>query len=322
MFGERDYIVAANQLRLSSTSSSNDMIARRFPQVFEPPYRVMGASCDFASITAPPEGAQVTWPEIILAVSDPADPARPDLQHPVAVLRDFQGNGTLLSTDPLPFEYPLTVDRPGELWLIVRSPNGRFNAFHNIDILGAGQDELQVDESFVSFSAGGSFNSVMSYGISWRMGLELEGTSALEPLAPPKLVKTESVATEGIRLHFAGPRSLSGLKPTMPVTLSLRYRYATQPYPVASLLEGATIDPADGTIGFSLVKREAHGDSSLYRLSGLHLLQGRLACRLIKLSGASGPVDDELSFGRISGRASAGLEGLWGVTLNNGYRAA
>lgn len=316
MFGERDYIVSANQLRLSAVSALDDMVARRFPQAFEPPYRVTSAACDFASITAPPEGAQVIWPEIMLAVSRPDDPSRPDLADPLAVIRDFRGDGTLISTDPLPFDYPLTVDRPGELWLVVRSPNGRFNAFHNIDILGAGQGELHVDESFVSFDAGRVFQSVMPYGISLRMGLELEGASALEPLAGPKLLKSEDTPDGGIRLHFAAPRSLSGLSPTRPVTLSLKYRHAAQPYPEASLLRDMVADPRDGSVGFNLTRPESRGDSSLYRLTGLRTDRNALAGRLVKLSGP-GPEGGELSLQRVSGRMEAGMEGLWEGTLHS-----
>ncbi len=312
MFGDRDYIVAVNQLRspYSAQSSTGDMAARRFPQVFQPPYRIVGAACDFASITAPPEGLQVTWPEIILALGDPDNPSRPDLENPLAVLENFAGDGTLISSAPLPFKYPIEVDRAGELWLVVRSPQGRFNAFHNIDVLGAGQGELEVDESFISSNGGNTFSSVMNYGVSWRMGLELEGEASLEPLSQPRLVKTETAGgASGLRLHFARTLSLSGVQPSEPVTVSLRSRYATQPYPDASLISGVE-EEADGALRFSMVKRGVSGDSSIYLVSGLHLEKGRLLGVLEKLSG-SGPEGGTLNLGRTAGYLAPGCEGLW-----------
>jgi len=316
MFGERDYIVAANQLRspYSAQSSTNDMVARKFPQVFRAPYRIVGVACDFASITAPPEGAQVIWPEIILALTDQSNPGRPDLEHPLAVIRDFAGDGTLISSWPLPFSYPVEVPQDGELWLVVRSPQGRFNAFHNIDVLGAGQGELEVDESFVSADGGKTFNSVMGYGVSWRMGLELEGESALEPLSQPRLVETRTASgARAVQLYFHPPLSLSGLAPSEPVTLALRYSYATQAYPEASLIE-ALDSGAESGLEFPLLRREAAGDSSLYRVSGLRLDKGRLLGSVEKLSGR-GPVGGALNLGRTAGGLSSGLEGLWQGTM-------
>ena len=205
LFGERDFYVSVNQLAnpFSPTSSTEHMAARRLPAVFEPPYEIVSAVADFASLSAPPEGTQVTWPEIILAVSDPDDPTRPWLENPLAVARNFAGDGTLLSSDPLPFDYPVAVNDSGPLWLVVRSPDSRFNAYHNIDVLGVGQGELQVDESFISFDGGASFSSVMGYGISWRMGVVLQGKNERVPLAEPKLVESDRLGEGGrIRLHF------------------------------------------------------------------------------------------------------------------------
>ncbi|MCE5269710.1 T9SS type A sorting domain-containing protein [bacterium] len=316
MFGERDYIVAVNQLRSPSSaqSSTNDMIARKFPQVFRAPYRIVGAACDFASVTAPPEGAQVVWPEIILARTDPSDPSRPDLEHPLAVIRDFAGDGSLLSSWPLPFTYPVEVPQDGALWLVVRSPQGRFNAFHNIDVLGAGQGELEVDESFISADGGKTFTSVMGYGVSWRMGLELEGESALEPLSQPRLVETRTASgARAVQLFFHPPLSLSGRAPAEPVTISLRYSNAAQSYPEASLIEALDSGAEDG-LEFQLLRHEAAGDSSLYRVSGLRLDRGRMLGTLEKLSG-HGPAGGTLNLGRTAGGLSAGLEGLWQGTL-------
>jgi len=323
LFGERDFYVAANQLRVpfSPYSSTQDLVARKLPQVFEAPYRVVSATCDFASFTAPPEGAQVIWPEIVLAVSDPDDPSRPDLENPVAMISDFAGDGTLLSTDPLPFEYPLTVDRPGELWLIVRSPDRRFNAFHNIDILGAGQDELQVDESFISFDGGATFQSVMDYGISWRMGVVLEGTAELEPLDEPRLVKSELIKSTGrIRLHFKAVKSLSGAKPESAPQIRLRHTYSARAYPLGSILRAVEKSESSGRFAFTLVRSAARADSAVFRVRdfGFDQSTDRLTGEMELVQGAASPIQGgSLSLLRRSGFGTGAFDGLWAGTLGS-----
>ncbi len=322
LFGVRDFYVAANQLRVpfSPFSSTQDLVARKLPQVFELPYRVVSATCDFASFTAPPEGAQVVWPEIILAVTDPADPSRADLENPVAVIRDFAGDGTLLSTDPLPFEYPLIVGRPGELWLAIRSPEGRFNAFHNIDILGAGQDELQVDESFISFDGGATFQSVMSYGISWRMGVVVEGTGDLEPLDEPRLVKSELVKTTGkIRLHFKAVKSLSGAVLETDAQIRLRHTYSTRAYPRGSILEAVEKNEDSGKFSFTLVYYAGRGDSAVYRVRDFGPAESadRLRGEIELIEGHSSVAGGSLSLLRRSGFGTGGYDGLWSGALGS-----
>ena len=320
LFGDRDFYVAANQLRtpFSAVSSTQDMVARKLPQVFEAPYKVVSAVCDFASNTAPPEGAQVVWPEIILAVGDSANLARPDLAHPLAVIRNFAGDGTLLSTDPLPFQYPVSVDRPGELWLLVRSPGNRFNAFHNLDVLGAGQDELQVDESFVSSDGGASFRSVKSFGISWRMGVVVEGTTGLTPLAGPHLAASELVPQSvALRLHFNAVKSLSGYPPEKTPRISLRHTFSAAPYPQASLLESA--EQSDGAVSFNLSRIGRQADTTAYRVSGFRLdetgdqLTGEVALSGGVDQGAAG----ELSLSRLSGSGAGKYDGLWAGTVGS-----
>ena len=110
----------------ASFSSSSEMIARKFPQVFEAPYKVVSATADFNYFSALPVGYGVTWPEIILAVTDPEDPTRPDLENPMAVLENFSGDGTLLSSDPLPFDYPVTESTISIMW--TGSTRGRGNS--------------------------------------------------------------------------------------------------------------------------------------------------------------------------------------------------
>ena len=316
LFGEKDFFVAANQLRVpfSPVSSSEELVARKFPQIFAVPYKVVSATCDFASNTAPPEGAQVVWPEILLAVSDPDDPSRPQIENPLAVIKDFAGDGTLLSTDPLPFEYPVLVEQPGELWLVVRSPERRFNAFHNIDILGAGQGELQVDESFISFDGGATFQSVMNFGISWRMGVVLEGTLEREPLAEPELVRSERNEGErGIRLHFRKVKSLSGELPQLPSQIRLRHTYSAEPYPEASLLRGVHRDSVSGRLVFELVRSAGRPDSTFYRVWDFSLSADgrRLTGRMQALSAGSSIGGGRLELERISGFGSGEYDGLW-----------
>ena len=320
LFGERDFYVAANQLRVpfSPASSSQDLAGRKLPQVFQVPYRVVSATVDFASNTAPPEGVQVVWPQILLAVSDPVNPSRPDLERPLAVIANFAGNGTLLSTDPLPFSYPVTVDRPGALWVVVRSPDNRFNAFHNIDVLGAGQDELQVDESFVSQDGGQTWKSVMSYGISWRMGVVVEGTSGLEPLAEPRLVQGDKPSPGGpIRLHFSHVRSLNGSLDGNSPAISLRHTYSADSYPAASLLQEVTRDPLTGKFSFDLVRIVAPADTARYRVTGFGEtgLTDRLEGEIAGLSGPTGGVSGTLTIARLSGFGAAGFDGLWSGRL-------
>ncbi len=311
MFGERDYFLAANQLRLSALSESTDLVGRRFPQPFAAPYRIIAAAVDFASITAPPEGSQVVWPELILAAADPAAPSRPDLDHPLAVLRDFRGDGTLLSTDPLPFDYPIAVDRPGPLWLVVRSPAGRFNAFHNIDILGAGQGELQADESFLSFDGGRNWQSVFAYGISWRMALVLEGTRELEPLAEPRLAESFAAADGSLRLSFARVRSLSGAAASLPPTIRLRYVSQTAPYREGSLLREVHPDESGRGVAFELVRGRG-ADSTVYAARGVALgADGRLSGELLRRSGPGEPAGGTFLLERTSGGGSGGWEGGW-----------
>ncbi|HLA39401.1 MAG TPA: hypothetical protein VJ417_05350, partial [Candidatus Glassbacteria bacterium] len=320
LFGERDFYVAANQLRVpfSPVSTIQDLVGRKLPQVFDVPYRVVSATVDFASNTAPPEGVRVVWPEILLAVSDPANPSRPELEKPLAVITNFAGDGTLLSTDPLPFNYPVTVDRPGALWVVVRSPDGRFNAFHHIDILGAGQDELQVDESFISHDGGRTWTSVMNYGISWRMGVVVEGTTEREPLAEPRLVMSERPAgTDVLRLHFSRVRSLNGTLDGRSPVITLRHTYSAQGYADASLLQDVTRDDQTGKFSFDLVRVNAAGDTVRYQVTGFGTagLADRLSGGIAPLSGPTGGVSGALALARLTGFGGEMFDGLWSGRL-------
>jgi len=320
LFGDRDFFVAANQLRIpfSPYSSTRDLVARKFPRIFAVPYKIVSATCDFASNTAPPEGALVVWPEIILALGDPQNPSRPDLANPLAVIKNFSGDGTLLTTDPLPFAYPVMVDRPGELWLVVRSPDRRLNAFHDIDILGAGQDELQVDESFVSFDNGASFASVMKYTVSWRMGVVLEGTSEKEPLAGPRLVQSErGSGSQAIKLHFARVMSSSGAEPKLPPQISLRYTYRAEPYPQGSLVQDVRADESTGALSFVLVRHRSRNDSTIYQVDDVLLNDnGRKLSGEVKVVSGSGETG-HLDLERISGFNAGLYDGIWEGTLSS-----
>jgi FlgD Ig-like domain len=321
LFGPADQYRSVNyHLRQprSSFSSDNEMIARRFPQVFEAPYKVTSATGDFNARSAA-AGNVVAWQQIILAVTDPENSSRPDLENPVAVLEDFQGDGTLLSTDPLPFDYPITVDRPGELWLVVRSPERKLNAFHNVDRLDAGQGELQVDESFVSFDGGAVFNSVMDRNISWRMGVILEGTTENVPLVEPRLVSSEWLGEAGaIRLHFSTVKSLSGTAPAEPPVIELRHNYSAAPYPEASLLRGVTAE-GGGAFAFNLTKYNGKTDSVVYRVTGLRSSGEQLGDRLtgqVEVKKSSGTATGgELDLTRVSGSGAAAFDGLWEGTF-------
>ncbi|EFK96756.1 secreted protein [sediment metagenome] len=316
LFGERDFYVAVNQLAnpFSPVSSSQHLAARKLPQIFEPPYEIVSAVADFATLTAPPEGTQVVWPEIILAVSDPANPSRPWLEHPLAVVRNFAGNGTLLSSDPLPFAYPVTVNDTGALWLAVRSPDNRFNAYHNIDVLGVGQGELQVDESFISFDGGATFASVMDYGISWRMGVVVQGLNERVPLAEPVLVESDRLGSGGrIRLHFNRIRTLGGELVQDGPRISLRHTYNAPVYPDGSAFNFVSASGEPGKVDFTLVRRFATGDSSAWRVTGF----GRNA-RGDSLVGAvtpltAGAIDlgGWLMASRVSGYSVSALDGLY-----------
>ncbi|HUU28697.1 MAG TPA: FlgD immunoglobulin-like domain containing protein [archaeon] len=320
LFGERDYFVAANQLRMpfSPFSSTQDLVSRKFPQIFAAPYKVVSATCDFASNTAPPEGAQIIWPQIMLALSDPQDPSRPEIENPLAVIKNFKGDGTLLSTDPLPFDYPVLVDRPGNLWLVVRSPERRLNAFHNIDILGAGQDELQVDESFVSFDGGASFQSVMHFTVSWRMGVTLEGTDEREPLAEPRLVQSEKTGgAQAIRLHFATVKSLSGAAPPAPPSIRLRYTYRAEPYPQGSRLKEVQADPRTGALSFKLVRYLGRLDSTVYNARNVKVDQSgrKITGEIQVLTGGAPDAAGSLDLVRSSGFGTGVFDGIWEGTL-------
>ncbi len=324
LFGERDFFLAANQLAnpFSPVSSSKHLVARRLPRIFEPPYSIVSAVADFASNTAPPEGTQVVWPEIILALSDPANAARPWLENPLAVVRNFAGDGTLLSSDPLPFDYPVEVDGEGALWLVVRSPDGKFNAFHNIDVLGAGQGELQLDESFISHDGGATFSSVMGYGISWRMGVVLSGQNERVPLAEPVLVQSDRMAADRrIRLHFNKIRTLGGELVGQSARISLRHTYNAPERPAGSVLR-QVVREGEGRYSFTLIRTTAGGDSTAWRVSGFGLnargdsLTGSVSALTPGSSGGSS-LGGTLMVGRVSGFASPSLDGLYRGRFEN-----
>ena len=315
LFGERDYYLAANQLAspYSPQSSRQHLVARRLPQVFEPPYTIVSAVADFASNTAPPEGTQVVWPEIILALSDPENSARPWLENPLAVASNFAGDGTLLSSDPLPFEYPVEVNDDGPLWLVVRSPDGKFNAYHNIDILGAGQGELQVDESFISHDDGETFNSVMNYGISWRLGVVVEGRNERVPLAEPVLVQSErATGSDKIKLHFNKLRTLGGELAGGSAVISLRHTYNAPVRQAGSVLRGVARDSV-GRYSFTLVRRESTADSLAWRVSGfgLNARGDSLVGEVTVLTPGAQQLGGWLMLGRASGYSSPSLDGLY-----------
>ena len=320
MFGEADFIVSVNQLRDDplAFSSSEELAARRLPAVFEPPYRLVSVSVDFSSVTAPPDGALVTWPEIIVALSDPADSARPDLENPLAVITDFEGDGTLISSDPLPFDYPIEVTGEGDVWIVVRSPERRFNAFHNADYIGAGQGELNVDESFVSLDGGETFRSILERNISWRMGMVAEGESETVPLAQPVLVKSEAVGDGGQKLYFSAVRGLDGRPPDEPVTISLRQNYVADSYPVASAVNRVRFDAATGEVSFlTSIYNQDTGDSTRFRVRNIIStgteIGDMLSATLIVLEG-EGP-GGALNLTRVSGADVHELTGLWQGSL-------
>ena len=321
MFGEADFIVSANQLREVpiAFSSSEEMVARKLPAVFEPPYKLVSVSTDFSSVTAPPDGALVTWPEIIVALTDPSDSSRPDLENPLAVITDFEGDGTLISTDPLPFDYPIEVTGGGDVWIVVRSPERRFNAFHNADYIGAGQGELNVDESFVSFDGGATFRSVLERNISWRMGMVAEGESETVPLAQPVLVRSEAVGDGGQKLYFSAVRGLDGRLSNEPVTISLRQNYVADSYPVASPVNRVRFDAISGEISFlTSIYNGDRGDSTRFRVRNISStgteIGDMLSGTLIVLEG-EGP-SGNLSLTRISGADVHALTGLWQGSLD------
>ncbi len=315
LFGERDFFIAANQLAspFSPISSSQHMVARKLPQIFEPPYTIVSAVADFASNTAPPEGTQVTWPQLILALSDPADQSRPWLENPLAVVGNFAGDGTLLSSDPLPFDYPVEVDGGGALWLVARSPDGRFNAFHNIDVLGAGQGELQVDESFISHDGGATFNSVMGFGISWRMGVVVQGQGGRVPLAGPVLVQSDRTASASwIRLHFNKIRTLGGQLAGSSARISLRHTYNAPARQAGSVLRDVVRD-SDGRYAFTLIRRSTVGDSTAWRITGFGINESgdSLAGSVEPLTTGAESLGGWLMAARVSGFASPLLDGLY-----------
>jgi hypothetical protein len=315
LFGERDFFIAANQLAspFSPVSSTQHLVARKLPQIFEPPYTVVSAVADFASNTAPPEGTQVVWPEIILALSDPGNPGRPWLENPLAVVRNFAGDGTLLSSDPLPFDYPVEVDGVGELWLVARSPEGKFNAYHNIDVLGAGQGELQVDESFISHDGGATFSSVMDFGISWRMGVVVQGQNERVPLAEPVLVQSDRTAGEGqIKLHFNRIRTLGGELVSQSPRISVRHTYNAPARQAGSVLRNVAAD-GDGQYSFTLISTTTSGDSSAWRITGFGLNErgDSLAGSVEQLSTGGESLGDWLMVARVSGFGSSALDGLY-----------
>ncbi|MBW7998426.1 MAG: T9SS type A sorting domain-containing protein, partial [Candidatus Glassbacteria bacterium] len=316
LFGERDFYVAANQLvnPFSPVSSTQHLIARKLPQIFEPPYTVVSVVADFASNTAPPEGAQVIWPELILALPDPSNPARPWLENPLAVVRNFAGDGTLLSTDPLPFEYPVRVEEDGELWVAVRSPDNRFNAFHNIDVLGVGQGELQVDESFISQNGGASFSSVMNFGISWRLGVVVQGEGEHVPLADPVLVQSDrEPGGDRIMLHFNRVRTLGGELVDHSPRISLRHIYNAPARQEGSVLRNVVRDNETGKFSFSLFRITAAGDSAAWRISGFGL-NGRgdsLSGTVTALTPGADDLGGWLMLSRISGFSVGALDGIY-----------
>ncbi len=315
LFGERDFYLAANQLAspFSPVSSTQHLVARKLPQIFEPPYSVVSAVADFASNTAPPEGTQVVWPEIILALSDPDNPGRPWLENPLAVVRNFAGDGTLLSSDPLPFDYPVEVDGEGALWLVARSPDGKFNAYHNIDVLGAGQGELQVDESFISHDGGATFSSVMGYGVSWRMGVVLQGQNERVPLAEPVLVQSDRAAGgEQIKLHFNKLRTLGGELVTQSPRISLRHTYNAPARQEGSVLRDVTVD-GDGSYSFTLIRTVVGGDSTAWRVTGFGLNErgDSLAGSVEALTPDGASLGGWLMVARVSGFGGSALDGLY-----------
>jgi len=322
LFGNSDSSVAVNGLRVpkGSFSSTEELAARKFPQIFLHPYKVVGATCDFNALSILPLGKGIIWPQIMLTVADPDNPTLPDLENPLAVLEDFESDGSLLSTDPLPFDYPVVVDRPGELWLVVRSPERRFTAFHNIDFLNTGEGELQVDESFVSFDNGATFISLMERNISLRMGIVVEGSTGDVPLAQPRLVSSEWLSEEGtIKLHFAAVKSLSGATSPDPPVIELRHNYSAPGYPEASLLREVSLEPSSGALSFTLTRGRGRADSTVYLVTGFQstgALKGDRLTGLVQVVEATGTASGgNLDLSRISGGGAGRFEGLWEGTF-------